>query len=63
MTSPDPTDLTWRKSSFSAPDSANCVQIARLAEGIAIRDSKNPTGPILTFPTPAWPATRTHLAR
>jgi hypothetical protein len=51
MVIPDPTTLTWRKSSFSSSSGANCVEIAHIPGGVAIHDSKNPTGPILTFPT------------
>lgn len=44
----------WRKSSRSSSD-GNCVEIARPSESItAVRDSKNPTAPTLTFPTPTW---------
>lgn len=35
----------WRKSSFSGGENNDCVEVA---EGLgAIRDSKNPAGPIL----------------
>lgn len=34
--------LTWRKSSYSAPE-VNCVELA----ACAVRDSKNPDGPVL----------------
>jgi hypothetical protein len=37
-------ELNWRKSSYSGSNS-NCVEVA--AEG-AVRDSKNPGGPVLT---------------
>jgi hypothetical protein len=39
-------DLTWRKSTYSgsASSDANCVE---LAQG-AVRDSKNPDGPVLS---------------
>lgn len=37
-------ELGWRKSSWSA-DQTNCVELANTG---AVRDSKNPTGPILT---------------
>ncbi|HEX6359113.1 DUF397 domain-containing protein [Actinophytocola sp.] len=40
--------MIWRKSSFSAGD-PNCVELAHLATGIAVRDSKDPDGPVLTF--------------
>ena len=37
--------VRWRKSSFSGGENNECVEIA---EGLgAVRDSKNPTGPIL----------------
>ncbi|WP_433263015.1 DUF397 domain-containing protein [Actinosynnema sp. CS-041913] len=42
-------DLTrWRKSTRSGTAS-NCVELARTEQAAAIRDSKNPTGPILAF--------------
>jgi hypothetical protein len=47
-------DLNWRKSTRSAEGGGNCVEIALLAEGAAIRDSKNPAGPKLRFPTTTW---------
>jgi hypothetical protein len=55
MIFPDPNTLTWRKSSFSDPNAANCAEIAHIPGGVAIRDSKNPTGPMLTFSTSTWP--------
>jgi hypothetical protein len=46
----------WRKSSRSdAADNGNCVEIA-FAEQVAVRDSKNPTGPVLTFPVERFKA-------
>ncbi len=39
-------DLTWRKSTYSGGSTdGNCVELA--TQG-AVRDSKNPTGPILS---------------
>jgi hypothetical protein len=43
----------WRKSSYSGSE-GNCVEVAWLAPATAVRDSKNPTGPVLTFPVRAW---------
>ena len=37
-------ELRWRKSSFSANES-NCVELNQSLD--AVRDSKNPTGPVL----------------
>ncbi|MFD5325419.1 DUF397 domain-containing protein [Streptomyces sp. NPDC127092] len=36
----------WRKSSFSGPSGGDCIEVADLAAHIAVRDSKNPTGPV-----------------
>lgn len=47
---------TWHKSSLSA-DTGNCVEVAHLPDGTtAIRDSKAPDGPILTFNATEWRA-------
>ena len=36
----------WRKSSFSAGGGSNCVEVAVLPRAVAIRDSKDPHGPV-----------------
>jgi hypothetical protein len=49
--------LAWRKSSFSGPNSDDCVEVAHLpGGGRAIRDSKNPNGPILELTPVQWAA-------
>ncbi|MFC5215269.1 DUF397 domain-containing protein [Streptomyces coerulescens] len=46
---------SWRKSSHSGGGDGNaCVEISDRHTRIAIRDSKVPTGAILTFPTCAF---------
>jgi Domain of unknown function (DUF397) len=46
----------WRKSSYSN-SGANCVEIAQTRSGkIAVRDSKDPDGPVLTFSPDEWKA-------
>lgn len=40
----DPTTMRWRKSSYSSGQGGNCVELASVG---AVRDSKNPTGPVL----------------
>ncbi|MFE8944414.1 DUF397 domain-containing protein [Streptomyces sp. NPDC007856] len=47
--------LNWFKSSYSDSEGGNCVEVA-FATRIHIRDSKNPTGPELHLPAPAWSA-------
>ncbi|MEV0037316.1 DUF397 domain-containing protein [Streptomyces sp. NPDC050804] len=45
----------WRKSSYSGPDNGDCVEVADGVPGIVpVRDSKNPDGPALAVPAPAW---------
>lgn len=39
----------WRKSSFSSGDPNNCVEVGLAPGRRAVRDSKNPDGPVLVF--------------
>ena len=45
-------DLLWRKSNGSGD--GNCVEVAALPDGVAVRDSKDPSGPMLQFDRTAW---------
>jgi hypothetical protein len=48
--------MTWRKSSFSG-EKGDCVEVAPAVDGVAVRDSKDPDGPVLHFTKPelaAW---------
>ncbi|MBM0229019.1 MULTISPECIES: DUF397 domain-containing protein [Micromonospora] len=47
--------LHWRKSSHSGDEGA-CVEMAVLPAAVAVRDSKDPTGPTLVFSPAAWAA-------
>jgi hypothetical protein len=49
----DLTHAQWRKSSRSSGN-GQCVEAASLGPSVAVRDSKNPDGPKLIFPSPAW---------
>jgi hypothetical protein len=51
---PSDSELYWFKSTRSAGAGA-CVEVAVTATGsIAVRDSKDPDGPMLRFETDAW---------
>ncbi|MFF3005378.1 DUF397 domain-containing protein [Kitasatospora sp. NPDC057940] len=44
----------WRKSSYSA-QANECVEAGNIvADGMAVRDSKDPDGPVLAFSSDAW---------
>jgi hypothetical protein len=44
----------WRKSSYSGgTEDSDCVEVS-LAHDAVVRDSKNPSGGVLTFTSAAW---------
>lgn len=53
---PDASVLTsWRKSSYSNGEGGECVEVADGCPGtVPVRDSKNPHGPAVVFPTDAF---------
>ncbi len=70
MTAPEPDGIVWHTSSYSGGNGAcvqvdwrtssysvgngNCVQVAPAPDRVLVRDSKDPDGPALAVPTPAW---------
>ncbi|MGX4657413.1 DUF397 domain-containing protein [Micromonospora sp. SCSIO 07396] len=53
----------WRKSTRSSGNGGNCVEVADNLPGmIAVRDSKDPAGPALTFTPTAWRSFLTRVA-
>jgi hypothetical protein len=61
MPAPDLSRAAWRKSSYSNGSGGSCVEIAVLTpsaaeSSIAVRDSKDPHGPALTFTARQWSA-------
>ena len=50
-------NATWRKSSYSGSNGGNCVEVADNLPGVvAVRDSKDPDGPVLAFTPDDWQA-------
>ncbi|KIZ19051.1 DUF397 domain-containing protein [Streptomyces natalensis] len=49
-------NLHWFKSSYSGGAGSDCIEIADLHGRVAVRDSKDPDGPVLAFPTPGFAA-------
>lgn len=48
--------LVWRKASASSSN-GNCVEVAPMpGGGVAVRDSKDPEGPMLRFTAAEWSA-------
>lgn len=54
-TSSDISGHAWRKAQLSVNNGA-CVEVAPVDGMIAVRDSKDPSGPILTYTTAEWHA-------
>ena len=57
----DLSDAAWRKSSYSGGNGGQCVEVATVnrrqsepAGLCAVRDSKNPGGPVLAFSPGKW---------
>ncbi|MBW1604412.1 DUF397 domain-containing protein [Streptomyces sp. JJ66] len=51
--------MTWVKSTYSNGGGGGCVEWAPSAAAtgaVPVRDSKEPTGPVLTFPRTGWTA-------
>jgi hypothetical protein len=58
----DQIEPSWRKSSYSGNGGGDCVEVATNLPGIvAIRDSKNPDGPVLTVSRDEWASFITRL--
>jgi len=50
----DDTDQTWRTSSYSGSNGGACIEVATRPDGVAVRDTKDRTGPVLRFSSASW---------
>ncbi|MEU2613089.1 DUF397 domain-containing protein [Micromonospora sp. NPDC007271] len=51
----DLTGANWRTSTRSGDNGGNCVEVADNLPGVvAVRDSKDRTGPVLAFAPDSW---------
>ncbi|WP_432095383.1 DUF397 domain-containing protein [Streptomyces sp. bgisy100] len=48
--------VEWRTSGHSGSEGGECVEVATCPGAVHVRDSKNRTGPALTFTPDAWSA-------
>ncbi|MET7296300.1 DUF397 domain-containing protein [Streptomyces griseoloalbus] len=57
-TASSPRNSQWRKSSYSGNTGGDCVEVATTcpSSGVPVRDSKNPSGPVVTVGVDAWQA-------
>lgn len=51
---PDVADLTWIRSSYSAGNGGECVEVAAARGVLRVRDSKDKTRPALRLTLAAW---------
>ncbi|MEV0809517.1 DUF397 domain-containing protein [Micromonospora sp. NPDC050200] len=53
----DLSNAQWRKSTRSNTAGGDCVEVAdNLPDLVAVRDSKDPAGPVLAFEPATWQA-------
>ncbi|MFB8206155.1 DUF397 domain-containing protein [Kitasatospora purpeofusca] len=49
-------EVGWHKSTHSSGDGGECVEVAETTSAVLVRDSKDNSGPHLTFTPAAWEA-------
>jgi hypothetical protein len=47
---------TWRKSSYSGTNGGNCVEVGDAAGAVAVRDTQDRAGAVLTLSADTWRA-------
>ncbi|WP_431977550.1 DUF397 domain-containing protein [Micromonospora haikouensis] len=60
----DLSSARWKKSTRSGTSGGDCVEVAANLTGVvAVRDSKDPSGPVLAFTPQTWRAFVEHTKR
>ena len=54
---------SWHRSSYSSGGGQNCVEVAEVPGSVAIRDSKDPDGPVHIVSRPAFRDLITRIKR
>jgi Domain of unknown function (DUF397) len=44
----------WRKASYSSGNGGNCVEVGQGSDTVAVRDTKDHDGAMLSVPADAW---------
>ncbi|MFJ3792570.1 DUF397 domain-containing protein [Kitasatospora sp. NPDC090091] len=55
-------EIAWRKSTHSGNEGGACIEVAETTTAVLVRDSKDKSGPHLTFDPTAWQAFLTYAA-
>ncbi|MFC4015786.1 DUF397 domain-containing protein [Nonomuraea purpurea] len=64
MTDKELTTAAWRKATASGGNQGNCVEVAPLSGGrVAVRHSKDRSGPALVFTESEWTAFRDGMSK
>ena len=56
MTGSESAPIAWRKSSASTGSGGDCVEVAFAEDGVLVRHSRSPSGPVLLFTPSEWRA-------
>jgi Domain of unknown function (DUF397) len=56
VTGSESAPVAWRKSSASTGNNGDCVEVAFAEDGVLVRHSRNPSGPMLLFTPSEWRA-------
>jgi hypothetical protein len=46
----------WRKSTYSAANGGQCVEVGNVVAGVVVRDTTDRAGAVLALPAGAWRA-------